>query len=513
MTSNGESFEDALPTPSRIIGGEGRLNPDSTRSEVDLRKTGPRKPSASDGPARLDRLPPHSVEAEQGILGCILLSPVEIMPQAAARIVSDEVFYDLRHQTIYANMVQMFENRIGIDLITLSERLKDFDLLEQVGGIPYLASLQDSTPSAHNLEYYLGIVEEKWTYRQLIKACTETVAKIYDHSGTCSELVDEVERAILAVSRARERSPGMDHCRPAVHQAIGMIENFHQRQGEVSGIQTGFADLDKLTDGLQPGDMIVIAARPSMGKTSLAMNIAEHVTVQQRLPVGVFSLEMTKASLALRMVTSQARVNLRCMREGFLSEADFPRLTHAAGKISNAPLYIDDAAGLSILQIRSRARRAAQQFGIKLFIVDYLQLAHSTSKRAHNREQEIADISSGIKAIAKELNVPVIVLSQLNRELDKEKHRKPRLSDLRESGSIEQDADLVALLYKPKAKDDEEDDSSAGEPVNLLIAKQRNGPVGDVHLTFLKAYTRFESAAKVSDEDVPGSDYRSPHPD
>jgi replicative DNA helicase len=249
--------------------------------------------------------------------------------------------------------------------------------------------------------------------------------------------------------------------------------------------------------------MIVIAARPSMGKTSLAMNIAESVSIDQKLPVGVFSLEMTSESLVLRMLCSRSRVNLRNVREGFLAERDFPKLTGAAGKLANAPLFIDDTSGLSILQLRAKARRMAQQYGIKLFVVDYLQLLHSTARRAENRQQEIADISNGIKSLAKELNVPVIVLSQLNRELEKDKDRKPRLSDLRESGAIEQDADVVGLLYKPSREDEDAFEEQDAIAINLLIAKQRNGPTGDVHLTFLKSYTRFESAAKVSDDDVP----------
>jgi replicative DNA helicase len=246
-----------------------------------------------------------------------------------------------------------------------------------------------------------------------------------------------------------------------------------------------------------------------MGKTSLAMNIVEHVVLEQNLPAGVFSLEMSAESLVLRMLCSIARVNLRSIREGFMSEADFPKLTSAAGRLAKAKLLIDDSAGLSILDLRARARRMHQQHGVKLFVIDYLQLLHSTSRRSQdNRQQEIADISSGIKALAKELKVPVLVLSQLNRELEKDKSRKPRLSDLRESGAIEQDADVVGLLYKPSAGDDEDGvqtEEADGLPVNLLIAKQRNGPTGDINLTFLKSYTRFESAAKVSNEDVPGS--------
>jgi replicative DNA helicase len=263
-----------------------------------------------------------------------------------------------------------------------------------------------------------------------------------------------------------------------------------------------------MTSGLHGGEMIVIAARPSMGKTSLAMNIAEHVAIELRLPVGVFSLEMTSESLVLRMLCSRSRVNLRNVREGFLAERDFPKLTGSAGKLASAPLFIDDSSGLSILQLRAKARRMAQQYGIKLFVVDYLQLLHSTARRAENRQQEIADISSGIKSLAKELNVPIVILSQLNREIEREKGRPPRLSDLRESGAIEQDADVVGLLYEPKSGgDDDEGGASSAEKdalsINLLLAKQRNGPTGDVELTFLKSYTRFESKAKVSDEDVP----------
>jgi replicative DNA helicase len=292
-----------------------------------------------------------------------------------------------------------------------------------------------------------------------------------------------------------------------VRNAIATIEDFHQRQGMLTGISTGFQDLDKMTTGLHGGEMVVIAARPSVGKTSLAMNIAEHVAIDLRLPVGVFSLEMSAASLVLRTLCSRSRVNLRNVREGFLAERDFPKLTGAAGKLAGAPLFIDDTSGLSILQLRAGARRMHQQHQVKLFVIDYLQLLHSTSARAENRQQEIADISAGLKGLAKELDVPVIVLSQLNREPEKrERGAEPRLSDLRESGSIEQDADLVCLLYKPGKGDDDETGSQADDealPVNLLIAKQRNGPTGEVRLTFLKPYTRFESSAKVSDEDVP----------
>jgi replicative DNA helicase len=337
----------------------------------------------------------------------------------------------------------------------------------------------------------------------MISVCTEVVGRVYEHEGEVDALLDEVERDVLRISEERVEVQTLT-IKDVVHKAINRLEEYHANQGMLTGIGTGFTDLDKMTTGLHGGEMIVIAARPSMGKTSLAMNIAEAVAIDQKLPVGVFSLEMSSESLVLRMLCSRARVNLRNIREGFFSERDFPKITSAAGKLAASPLYIDDSAGLSILQLRAKARRMWQQYGIKLFVIDYLQLLHSTARRAENRQQEIADISSGVKALAKELDVPIIVLAQLNREMEKDKNRKPRMSDLRESGAIEQDADLIGLLYKPNTGDDDEGPSmeQEAEPVNLLIAKQRNGPQGDVKLTFLKTYTRFESAAKISADDV-----------
>jgi replicative DNA helicase len=976
---------------------------ESAGAAPDLKKTRRRK-AGSHETARVDRLPPHSEEMERGVLGCILLSPNDCLGQCIEKLkAGPEVFYDLRHQTIYEALIAMYDKREPIDIIMLQQRLKDRGLLDQIGGIPYLNALQDSVPSAANLTYYLDIVEEKSLLRKMIHTCTDVVGRVYDYDGEVDALLDEVERDILRMSESRSGGT-IEPVKSLVNKAIGLVENYFNRQGTLGGLATGFSDLDRMTDGMHGGEMIIIAARPSMGKclaadseilladgrlatieeifraksahlftlgggfkitpaapsdfvddghkpvfrvvtqlgreveatlphpfltingwkklgelqagdhiavpralpvfgnkpkrdceikllayllgdgcitksspsftnsnarlrlefaeaaaefgglavresdsrgtrtaslrvsadveeleagrgrfasrlnrllrarrvsarsvalaigaspssltqwqrgrcvpdkkhweklcehlevdaadladsgreaisanaknplalwleeiglgranawskhlpgfvftlpreqvalflnrlfatdgwastqrtgstqigyatvsermarqiqhlllrfgitvrrrqkrvrydgdwrnsfqleitdagslavfvseigifgkekavaqlkqtlkarrkqtnvdlipveiwkriakakgdeswsslarragikghsnvhvgkralsrsrlaqfaialkddsiaalaesdvfwdrivsigplgrkqvydltipqthnfiandicvhnTSLAMNVAESVVLNQKLPVGVFSLEMTAESLVLRMLCSNARVNLRNIREGFMSESDFPKLTSSAGKMSSAPLYIDDTPGLSILQLRTRARRMWQQHGIKLFVIDYLQLLHSTSRRAQeNRQQEIAEISSGIKALAKELDIPIIVLAQLNRELEKDKSRKPRLSDLRESGSIEQDADLVGLLYKPASDDDDApqtEDSPDGIPVNLLIAKQRNGPTGDVQLTFLKPYTRFETAAKVSDEDIPG---------
>jgi len=473
---------------------------------VDLKKTRRQKNAGQRTPV-IDRLPPHDLDMEQGVLGCQLLSPNDCVGEVIEKLkgIGVEAHYDLRHQTIQAELFEMFDTRVPIDLITLQQRLKDKQLLDQVGGIAYLSQLQDAVPSAANLTYYLDIVREKFLLRKMIQTCTEVVGRVYDYEGEVDALLDEVERDVLRISESRVTG-GVVTTKELVGKAIGTIENYFSRKGTLNGLGTGFVDLDRMTDGLHGSEMIVIAARPSMGKTSLAMNIAEHVAIEEKLPVAVFSLEMSAESLVLRMMCSLARVNLRSIRDGFMSETDFPKLTSAAGKLANSRLFIDDSAGLSILQLRARARRLSQQHGIKLFVIDYLQLLHSTGRRSQdNRQQEIADISSGIKALAKELKVPVIVLSQLNRELEKDKSRKPRMSDLRESGAIEQDADLVGLLYKPNAGDDEDaPEEGDGVAVNLLIAKQRNGPTGDVNLTFLKPYTRFESAAKVSDEDMPG---------
>ena len=478
----------------------------------DLKKARRQKAATTDA-ARVDRLPPHSIEAERGVLGCVLLSPGDCLGVCIEKFKSGpELFYDLRHRHIYESLVEMYDHREAIDLLTVQQRLKDRNQLEAVGGLAYLSSLPDAVPSAANLSYYADIIREKHLLRRMIQTCTDVVGRVYEHEGEVDALLDEVERDVLRISeeRVEDRTSTI---KQLVHKAINTIEDYHQRQGMLTGIGTGFEDFDKMTSGLHAGEMIVIAARPSMGKTSLAMNIAEHVAVEEKLPVGIFSLEMTAESLVLRMLCSRARVNLKDIRGGFMAERDFPKLTGAAGKLTSAPLFIDDTSALSILQLRAKARRMWQQYGIKLFVIDYLQQMHSNSRKVDNRQQEIADISNGVKALAKELSVPVIVLSQLNRDFERDKLRKPNLADLRESGAIEQDADVVGLLYKAdpddsnKRKDDLESEETGmtpdALPVNLLIAKQRNGPTGEVHLTFLLSITRFESSAKITKDVVP----------
>lgn len=483
---NGSLIDEYIPTPP---------------GDFVIRETRRRDISAPN--AIPERLPPHSPESEQGVLGCILLSPNECLGECV-QIFSDgaEVFYDLRHKEIYMAMVSMWDKRDAIDVITLQQRLRDEQKLDQVGGIAYLAMLPDSVPSAANLKYYADIIQEKYLLRKMIRVCTESVSRIYEFEGEVPKLLDEIERDILRVAESRSVKV-MTPIKELVRGTLERFEAAQQRGGVVDGISTGFTDLDRMLNGLKAADVFVIAARPGIGKSSISLNIAEHVTCTLKLPVGMFSLEMTAESLSDRLVASRARVNMRNIRDGFLAERDFPKIAGAAGTIANSPLYIDDTPGLSILNLRARARRYWQQYGIKLFVIDYLQLMNAIGgvRRSDSRQQEIADISMGVKSLAKELAVPVILLSQLNRELDKEKNRKPRLSDLRESGAIEQDSDIVGLLYRP-GRDSSDQEEFDGVPTNLLIAKQRNGPTGDVELTFLKSLTRFESAAKVTNEDI-----------
>ncbi|HOX02448.1 MAG TPA: replicative DNA helicase [Verrucomicrobiota bacterium] len=499
-----------LPTgriSSLLVGVSNNPTTDSPAA-VDLHRGGAGH-LVIDDEGRVNRSPPHSVEAEQGVMGCILLAPNDNLGLCLEKLKAGaDCFYDVRHQVLFRLLVQMHDRNDAIDLVTVHQRLQDNRLLEEAGGAAYLSSLPEMVPSAANLGYYLEILREKYLLRKVIQTCTRLAGNVFECEGEVERFLDEVERQVLQISQEREEHVNRS-IKDLVNHAINTVEEFQERKGLLTGLATGFTDLDRMSAGLHEGEMIVIAARPSMGKTSFALNIAEYVSVEQRLPVGVFSLEMTAESLVLRMLCSRAEVNLRSMREGFLVERDFPKLTGAASRLAGAPLFIDDTPALSILQLRARARRMAKQHGIKLFVVDYLQLLHSTSRRAENRQQEIADISSGLKALAKELKIPVVVLSQLNREIEKEKNRKPRLSDLRESGSIEQDADLVGLLYKPESsegrKPGEEDESQDADvvPVNLLVAKQRNGPTGDVRLTFFRGITRFRNAPKIGAGDVP----------
>src|SRR3954470_1788798 len=458
----------------------------------------PTSPTAS--AQDIHRTPPHSAEAEQGVLGSMLISPRDAIAESVAKI-TEEYFYIPAHQTIYNALVELWNANQAIDLITFTQFLRDRNILDTIGGAPFVTSLFTFVPTAANIGYYLEIVRDKYILRQIIAAATESVRRAYEEQDEVNALLDEVEAKILAVGEDRYKAQ-MLGMKEQVMGALESIEQLWERRGGITGISTGFAELDRMTNGLHEAEMIVIAARPSMGKTALAMNIAEHVAISSKLPVAVFSLEMSSQQLVQRLLCSRARVNLQKVREGFLAERDFPSLTAAASKLAEAEIYIDDTAGLSILELRAKARRLKAQKNIQLIVVDYLQLLKSTTRRAQdNRQLEISEISSGLKALAKELKLPIIVLAQLNRQPEARSGGKPRLSDLRESGSIEQDADLVGLLVRPEVYEEDEDARAekAGE-AELIIAKQRNGPVGEVPLTFLKEFTRFEDRARSGSE-------------
>jgi replicative DNA helicase len=444
----------------------------------------------------VNRTPPHSVDAEQGVLGSMLISPRETIAECVEKI-NEEYFYVPAHRTIYNVLVDLWNAGQAIDLITFTQVLRDRNLLDSVGGAAFVTNVFTFVPTAANVQYYLEIVRDKYILRQIISAATESVRRAYEEQDEVNDLLDEVEQKIFAVGEDRFKGQMLSMKDHAL-QAIETIERLYERKGGITGISTGYIEFDRLTSGLHPSEMIVIAARPSMGKTALAMNIAEHVAINEKLPIAVFSLEMSSQQLVQRLLCSRARVNLQRVRDGFLGERDFPSLTAAASKLAEAKIFIDDSASLSILELRAKARRLKAQQDVQLLIVDYLQLLRSTSRRAQdNRQLEISEISAGLKALAKELKIPVIVVAQLNRQPEQRLGGKPRLSDLRESGSIEQDADLVALLVRPELYEEDEEArvEKAGE-AELIIAKQRNGPVGEILLTFLKEFTRFETRAR-----------------
>src|SRR5881275_2412230 len=451
----------------------------------------------------IHRTPPNSVEAEQGVLGSMLISPRDTIGECVEKI-NEEYFYVPAHQTIYTVLVELWNAGQAIDLITFTQVLRDRNLLESVGGAAFVTSLFTFVPTAANVQYYIDIVRDKYILRSIIAAATEGVRRAYEEQDEVGNLLDEVEQRIFAVGEDRFKGQ-MLSMKDQVMEAIESIEKLYERKGGITGISTGFVEFDRMTSGMHGAEMIVIAARPSMGKTALVMNIAEHVAVQEKLSVGVFSLEMSSQQLVQRLLCSRARVNLQKVRDGFLAERDFPSLTAAASKLAEAKIFIDDSAGLSILELRAKARRLKAQQDVQLIIVDYLQLLRSTSRRAHdNRQLEISEISAGLKGLAKELKIPIIVVAQLNRNPEIRTGSGkgvPRLADLRESGSIEQDADLVGLLVREEyyADSDEERTELEGK-AELIIAKQRNGPIGQVKLTFLKDFTRFEDRAEEAAE-------------
>lgn len=448
----------------------------------------------------IHRTMPHSIEAEQGVLGSMLISPREVIAHCVEVGVTTDHFYVPANGTIFTVLIELWREQKGIDLITFTQVLRDRktpgggSLLETVGGAGYVTGLFTFVPTAANVTYYLEIVLDKYILREVIAACTESVQRAFVEQDETWNLLDEVERKILSIRPLQDNRES--DVKEDVMEAVEVIEQLYERKGAVSGIATGFAEFDRMTSGLQDQEMIVIAARPSMGKTALAMNIVENVTINLGLPVAVFSLEMSKQQLMQRQLCSLARVNLQKVRDGFLSERDFPALTAAASKIAGSKLYVNDQK-LMIDGLVARARRLKQKHDIKLIVVDYLQLLTARGFKADHRTQEVAYISGALKGVAKDLRIPVLVLAQLNRQPETRHGGKPRLSDLRESGSIEQDADLVGLLVRGEVYEDDEDERNRKQgEAELIIAKQRNGPIGECYLTFLKEFTRFEDRAR-----------------
>ena len=441
----------------------------------------------------IDRLPPQSIDAEQSVLGALLIDRDAIIE--VADILRPADFYRPSHGEVFAAILDLYERREPIDIVTVSEVLERRVQLEAAGGSAYLTSLINLTPTAVNAAHYSRIVERKAVLRSLISAAGRIAAIGYDETPDVAESIDRAESELFAVSQRRVQS-GFSALKPLLHAAYDRLDYLHQHKGELSGVASGFKDLDALTTGFQKSDLIVVAARPSIGKTSLALNIAEHAAVREGKTVGVFSLEMSKEQLVLRLLSSVARIDGQRLRSGFLEEMDFTRLAPAMNALAEAPIYIDDTPNISTMELRTKARRLQAEVGLDLLIVDYMQLMQSSiTSRDANRVQEVSEISRGIKGLARELQVPIIAISQLSRQPEMRESKEPRLSDLRESGSIEQDADLVLLLWREKEPSGSSGDVD-GEAINLNLAKHRNGPTDRLKLWFKKSETRFVSYAE-----------------
>jgi len=436
------------------------------------------------------KVPPQNLEAEQSILGGILLENSSI--NGALEILSKGDFYNEAHRKIFSTIIELSEKNEPVDLITLSNALKDKSMLDSVGGTSYLASLVDNVPSAANVANYAKIVKEKAILRGLIGSATDIINSCYETGSDVDEVLDKAEHSIFEISENKVR-PSFYQIRDIVKDSFRAIEDLYARKELITGVPTGFERIDDLTSGLQKSDLIIIAGRPSMGKTSLALNIAQFAALEGQTPVAIFSLEMSKEQLAFRLLASEAKVDSQRLRKGFLGETDWPKLTTAAGRLSEAPLYIDDTPAITILEMKAKSRRLKADAGLGLIVVDYIQLMRAGGYR-DNREQEISEISRSLKALAKELKVPVIALSQLNRKVEDRPNRRPQMADLRESGAIEQDADVIAFIYRDEVYNKSEDNTEKGL-AEIIIAKQRNGPIGIVKLAFLEKFTSFENLA------------------
>lgn len=441
----------------------------------------------------LTRTAPQNIAAEQATLGSIILEKESILN--CIEILQPEDFYKNAHQIIYQCALDLFEKNQAVDLVTLTEELKKRKQLDEVGGASYLATLMGSVPTAANVIYYAKIVEEKAILRKLINHATQIVAMGYEEQEEARVILDKAENLIFEVSQQKIRdffSPLKD----LLTESFEKIEDLYHSGNFITGVPSGFLKFDELTTGFQPSELVIVAGRPSMGKTAFCMNIAQYAAMQHKIPVAIFSLEMSKSQIVQRMLCSEARIDTHALRRGAMPEGDWPKLSMAAGRLSSAPIFIDDSAGISPLEIKAKARRLKAKHDLGLIVIDYLQLIQ-TGLKVENRQQEISQISRSLKGLARELNIPVIAVSQLSRAVEQRSIQRPRLSDLRESGALEQDADLVVFIYreeyyKPK--------SSKKGIAEVIISKQRNGPTGTVELAFLKEYTRFENLARTNEE-------------
>lgn len=447
------------------------------------------------------KVPPHSIQAEQSVLGGLMLDNQTWDSVADKVVVGD--FYRKDHRLIFTTIEQLAEKQDPFDVITLSEALEAIDELESVGGLAYLAMLAKDTPSAANIVAYANIVRDRSVLRQLIHVGTDISDSAFNTEGRdTSDLLENAEREVFKIAEQRQRGQegGFKSIKHLLANAVDKIETLYEQEGNITGASTGFTDLDELTSGLQPSDLIIVAGRPSMGKTTIAMNMAENIAIKGDKPVAVFSMEMPGDALAMRMMSSLGRIDQNKVRTGKLEDDEWPRLTSAINLLAETKLFIDDTPALTPTEVRARARRLTRDHGqLGLIVLDYLQLMQSPSS-GENRVQQISDISRGLKALAKELNVPVVALSQLNRNLEQRPNKRPVMSDLRESGAIEQDADLIVFVYRDEVYNEDSPDKGIAE---IIIGKQRNGPLGTVRLTFLGRYTRFENFAgdPYSDED------------
>jgi replicative DNA helicase len=431
------------------------------------------------------KLPPQNIEAEQSILGGILIENDAL--NTVVEFLEAGDFYREAHQKIFLSMIALSEKSEPLDLITLTNELKKTKELESIGGASYLASLVESVPTAANIAYYAKIVKDKSTLRKLISTATEIVTQSYQEGKDLEDFLDDAEQAIFRISEHRVK-PAFYPIKEIVKESFKVIERLYEKKELITGVPSGFKDLDRKTAGFQNADLIIVAGRPSMGKTALCLNIAQHVAINAKIPTAVFSLEMSKEQLAIRMLCSEARVDSARLRSGFLSESDWPKLTMAAGALSDAPIFIDDTPAISVLELRAKARRLKADRGLGLVIIDYLQLMRGRSG-VERREQEISEISRSLKALAKELDIPVLAISQLSRKAEDRPGRRPQLSDLRESGAIEQDADVIIFIYRDVVYNPDSDQKGTAE---VIIGKQRNGPTGKVDLSFISEVTTFK---------------------